>query len=831
MPCKVDPNKKNLSPVMILGKDEEGKPVGIDEKSLLQNGLMIIGAKNAGKSEIIPQIVFQQLFVPYTTVDGKEKTPFSAACSSIITAKPDQSYFLLAMARKWKRYLNCFLSPSSDIKVRNRLLGMERFNYENINDILNYVKVFRDKTAVFIDMENDRYEEASVRAVGMLLLHLQITMHNTAETLKRRHYLVVDDAWQYLPYMNSILRYGPEYNVSSVLVFDSRSQYSEHETLVENNIQNILLMGTLRYEDAVYFSKRFNIPLAELTKGGRDHAFLASYDENMVFSVKKCILNREFFTEDDLRLIEAGAKKAKNEMLKASADEEYIKDVMTAYANCVVEQTNSFKIGTTFDSMQKIAKRMDEEEQKKRTAAKQNAPENPVVRTESENPDQEKKNAAEEPDRPAEETAGEKDDTQVTLIKKVMTAPVTEQDRTTPVKRKAQSGDGLRQLIDIADEAPERIKKKLKKEGFPISSAAKDSTEQNPAAKKFDPMEGMGTGRSEILTERGGLPAYGSSTSGDQRKPADTQNRNQQNGQTATAAPKKSKKKKNRKKKTHAENHNQHPSANGRQSQPDRNRSTGEKREEEAARQNSHREEPVKQTLSTAVRPPEETKAEKCEAVSADDFMNSFPDIPEETESSDPEVPDDAYTDESSDDFLDTYDESVMREFTEGTDDNKSSEQLEEDAEHVNEVSENADSGNDFSDQECNDITCSENVPDMDTDKIDDTPLYSMDEVTGETSLFDDDDDETLDIFGDTGSSVATSALSEKTSSQDVRETPRKSTLNSVFANLSVTPRSSGENFDNDAVESNDLIDKLAQKGKNVNFFSRKKEVSFMENK
>ena len=41
----------------------------------------------------------------------------------------------------------------------------------------------------------------------------------------------------------------------------------------------------------------------------------------------------------------------------------------------------------------------------------------------------------------------------------------------------------------------------------------------------------------------------------------------------------------------------------------------------------------------------------------------------------------------------------------------------------------------------------------------------------------------------------------------------------------------SGENFDNDAVESNDLIDKLAQKGKNVNFFSRKKEVSFMENK
>lgn len=217
--------------------------------------------------------------------------------------------------------------------------------------------------------------------------------------------------------------------------------------------------------------------------------------------------------------------------------------------------------------------------------------------------------------------------------------------------------------------------------------------------------------------------------------------------------------------------------------------------------------------------------------MSADDFMNSFPDIPEETESSDPEVPDDAYTDESSDDLLDTYDESVMREFAEGTDDNKSSEQLEEDAEHVNEVSENTDSGNDFSDQECDYKTCSENVSDTDTDKIDDTPLYSIDEAPGETSLFDDDDDETLDIFGDTGSSVATSVLSEKTSSQDVRETPRKSTLNSVFANLSVTPRSSGENFDNDAVESNDLIDKLAQKGKNVNFFSRKKEVSFMENK
>lgn len=347
-----NPNPGQVNP-LFLGQTADHQNVEISDLSLIKNGLIIIGTKNSGKSSMIPNLFQQELIAPFEK-DGKNYYPKTPASVIVITAKKDQSYILYAISRKRSIPAKAihFLKPSSNYAVKNKLMGMKEYKYDAVNSIINFTDVIKNKETVLIDMETERYGEASVQAVGMLLMQLQIAMHNTAETGKRRCYLIIDDAAQYLPYLDNFLIYGSEYNLSTILVFSSRRQYDAYTSLVEDNLQNYLLMPNLNYDDASFFAQKYFLdsPRDLIGQGGRN-CFLAAYDDSMTLYTSRIALEYLLYSDHQDDLMRESAKKYKQSLDQSGSDEEYIATIMKAYAYYTVQQHQKFKPGTATEAV------------------------------------------------------------------------------------------------------------------------------------------------------------------------------------------------------------------------------------------------------------------------------------------------------------------------------------------------------------------------------------------------------------------------------------------------------------------------------------------------
>lgn len=798
MPRKVDPNKRDISETIYIGDDKDGNPIAIEEKSLLENGLLIIGTKNSGKEDMLSQIAFNEFFVPFTTVDGVDRIPFSISCATFVTSKPEHSYYLYAIPKKYKRHEGVMLvSPSTNMKVRNELLGMKTYDYEKINEILDFTKACKENKIAIIDMENFRYEEASIRAVGMLLLNLQVSMHDTNNTNKKRHYLTIDDAWYYLPYLTSILKYGSSYNVSTTLTFDSRSQYKEYETIVENNIQNYLLMGNLRYEDAKYFSDRFGIPLEELLEGGRDHAYLAAYDSNMHFSVKKCFITKKVISEKDNALISTLSRKYKRELEKASADEEYVKDVMLAYAQCVAEQNKTFEIGTTYDTMQRVSREIEAETL------------NSNQNTEKQNP----KTTS------TTKVSQQKDSEDVHLIGAVKQLPVAPQASPKPVKREVPSIEGLKQLMGIVESAPTRIQKQLKEEGFPVQEKRnkeeqkrfdnnstekvdKQKTNSRSKSQKNGTFNPFGKNENSFKMARNiEMPVYDSNQVEHYEKK--TEKNKKQNKQVA------SQKKENQNKRPN----NTHNPKKDKVMNSAKKTLLLQKQKVAELEQIARKEEYPKTVEVKQEQPPVLEQVEESKVTTSIEKNETQEQIISNTNcSSEIEI---------------TMDEIVIEEEPETPENCK-----DDDERHRGKLDNqktDIDGGNNVSETPENSFeeeaqsSGTEAIQEKDMEDVPETPENSEEVL----ELFENAIGEPGELFGD--------GADEETLNFDMNKSSLKSgqrnvlELSEKLAGLSVQPRSSGENFSNDGQRSTELIERLKERGHNTNFFSKRREIEVLK--
>lgn len=839
MPKKPDPNLRELSPYIYVGEDKEGNPVGIEEESLLENGLLIIGSKNSGKEEILKKIAFYEVFAPFTTVDGVYRKPFSKSCATFIISKPDLSYYFYAIPKEWKRSDGTkLITPSTDMKVRNELLGMKSFDYDKINEILNFTKHCKNRGIAVIDMENFRYEEASVRAVGMLLLSLQISMHDTNNTGRHRHYLMIDDAWSYLPYLESILKYGPSYNLSTILTFDSRSQYKEHETLVENNLQNVLIMGNLRYEDAKYYSERFEIPLQELIDGGKDHFYLATYDKDMYFRVKKCFINDKPIDEKhDLLIAELG-KKYKKDMMKASADEEYVKDIMLAYAKCIAEQNKEFELGTTKDSMQRVAKELDAKENaKKNEILKQE----PIPQPEVQKPVQ------------VEKTQPEEDDTSndIQLIGAVKKTPVTPSTPPKQSQKTSASLDGLKALMGIVDNAPPRIQKQLKKEGFPVEEKKKQTpkpsenesmkpnanektqnapkenknTEKDRDTKNAESFNPFGKTMSDIARARTiEMPTYtqtdpfsknqknrNKSKNEQEKKVNNQQNPNIQEQQAQSHK----KKKKKKKKKNVAQNVEQREIPKN---------TTVDKKLDVHYENNKH--ENVNEKAKNAVHPTNKTVVQKTTEPKKENVVVEVPHITPEI-ASEPETalvtPIIKEEKGIENQLVINQEDIVIEEECENTTNNTQNDKEQQIIEHKKVMA--YDNLDESGDEDVNSLDTDGESKGEISEQIEEQASEVSDKQDEFLNLFEDDEDDDFSLFD--SDDTEDIEMSKNGLRDDDFGTVG---LSDKLATLSVQPRSSGEHFSKEEASANELIDKLKERGRNTNFFSKRREIELLKN-
>lgn len=238
------------------GKDipKQKEKVFLDDEARKSN-LLIISTKNSGKSNtLIPYMYLQ---------DIKNEN----AGLTFFIGRSRLAFYLYTIAKENSRKVR-LIKPSVDKDVLDKLI-YSKYNSKDLAEYINthiidYAQAIRNKEIIIIDMEYERYSLLSYKANVALLLQLQEAMAKEEVTLKRRHYVYIDEAYRYLEYLSNLLQYGDDYNVSTTLFFGSRSQFiskgKDYTSLIDINVRNTLLLQGITYEDAIYYSKRIDLP-------------------------------------------------------------------------------------------------------------------------------------------------------------------------------------------------------------------------------------------------------------------------------------------------------------------------------------------------------------------------------------------------------------------------------------------------------------------------------------------------------------------------------------------------------------------------------------------
>lgn len=233
---------------LVIGYNDKKKELFIPENSRYYNTL-VLGLKGTGKThEVLPMMVKQD-------IENKK------AGATIVVTKKDMAYTIYTLAKENKRKVR-LLKPSINNEISNKLLWQTAYNYDYINEfIINYKEAIKKKEIVIIDMEILKYKSEGLRAVAMLLLQLQLDIQETDITNKTPHFLYLDDAQYYLPFIEHLLAFSDSYNLGVTLLMQSRSQMIkngvDYTTSIQSNIRTTLLLNALSLEDVKYYSERF----------------------------------------------------------------------------------------------------------------------------------------------------------------------------------------------------------------------------------------------------------------------------------------------------------------------------------------------------------------------------------------------------------------------------------------------------------------------------------------------------------------------------------------------------------------------------------------------
>lgn len=293
----------------------------LNDECRLSN-ILVLSTKRSGKKEYLIPSMFKQ------DLERKDSG------ITFVASRSEQAYNLYAMAKLAKRKVH-ILKPSANFHVLNQLVFSNIWNRQSIQEnIIDYKQAIRDKDVIIIDMEYENYSYLAVRAVAMLLMMLQSDMNETSVTLRRKHFVYIDDAFRYIDYIGNLLEFGSDYNISTTLFFQSRSQFKtqrkDYTSLIDNNVRNTIILQGMNYNDAIYYSKRLNLSSKQRPDDlmARDYgSFLFEILAPDSFKVNKGCAKLLSLKEDEKeKIYKAAAKYRKTlhkELNKASEDKSF----------------------------------------------------------------------------------------------------------------------------------------------------------------------------------------------------------------------------------------------------------------------------------------------------------------------------------------------------------------------------------------------------------------------------------------------------------------------------------------------------------------------------
>lgn len=313
-----EPVKKNDKPMVldnrikvgvVSNKGSKSSVITIPENSRKGNTL-ILGSKLSGKSTYI---------LPYLAKQDIQRK--NAGCTFIVSKK-DLAYTLYAISKMESKKKVHLIKPSCDITLANKLLwDTNDYDYEEIKEVIDFKEVIKKKEIVIIDMENSRYHQGAVRAVAKLLIQLQTDMQDVASTIKRDHFVYIDDAQFYLPFIDTLLNHGDDYNMSTTLFMQGRNQFKiygeDYTSLMDNNVRNYILMNGINFDDAQYFAPMFGVSHTDFLQRKTGSISIAHVDQHgsMKFLPSCEVLK---ISRSEMEKIEARAKKERKKFVKES---------------------------------------------------------------------------------------------------------------------------------------------------------------------------------------------------------------------------------------------------------------------------------------------------------------------------------------------------------------------------------------------------------------------------------------------------------------------------------------------------------------------------------
>ena len=245
----------------------------IPEKNRPLN-LAIIGTKNSGKTtKILPMLAKQQI------EDGSN----FVGCTFIVNDK-EESYHLMAIANRLKKKTQLkVIKPSADIVTYKTLLADNPYDYDEMNALIDYKTEIRNKAIVVIDLEEEKYGEKSKRLLKKILYHLYIDIQNTDITLRRPHYLYIDDADEYISSLENLLKYNETYNLATTLFLSSFTNLrTKDQAIIESFVKNYIVLSNLLTSDIYYFAEKFSYY--------KEFSSLEEYNLNKIKITKEIIL-------------------------------------------------------------------------------------------------------------------------------------------------------------------------------------------------------------------------------------------------------------------------------------------------------------------------------------------------------------------------------------------------------------------------------------------------------------------------------------------------------------------------------------------------------------
>ena len=322
MPRKTEDTSKNIEDFndIFLGATNDKKKIIITDKSLSAHGLMFIGIKGSGKTSLLPAVFYQSEIIEVNEESGLKRKNTNAGITVFCTNKNNLVYFLYCMSKRYGRKKINIIKPSIDYRALITLYENE-YSYDRINEIINFESAISNKEINIIDVETDQYGTLAVQAAGYLLVQLQTAMHRTAATKKKRHYLIIDDAERFTPYLEEILTYGDTYNISTILMFRSRQSYKGYEDIIESNIHNLVLMPDISFDDAKYYSDLFGITSANLINNPNRQAMYSIADSYGIRERGFMNLNYNYLPADELQKISDESSRQRRKMVREGKEE------------------------------------------------------------------------------------------------------------------------------------------------------------------------------------------------------------------------------------------------------------------------------------------------------------------------------------------------------------------------------------------------------------------------------------------------------------------------------------------------------------------------------